>query len=254
MLIVIVSLKYLTYVMRADNAGEGGILTLMVAGRAQHLGAHYRGAGDTGPDRRQLFYGEVVITPAISVMSAIEGWKSPRLRLTLYRAALHSGTDAAVRHSKARHRQRWQAVRSGDAAVVHRVGGAGARSIIFEPEVLQALNPKWALNFFMEIRRYRSSRWGGGAVDHRRRGAVCRWGHFGKFPIRLAGSPWCCHRWCSTTSARARAAEKPGGDQKPVLPAGTRLGADPVLILATLATVIASQAVISGVFSRLARR
>lgn len=82
MLIVIVSLKYLTYVMRADNAGEGGILTLMsLAGRntSARTTAVLVILGLIGGS---FFYGEVVITPAISVMSAIEGWKSPRPRST----------------------------------------------------------------------------------------------------------------------------------------------------------------------------
>ncbi|MBB1174720.1 KUP/HAK/KT family potassium transporter, partial [Klebsiella pneumoniae] len=73
MLIVIVSLKYLTYVMRADNAGEGGILTLMsLAGRntSARTTAVLVILGLIGGS---FFYGEVVITPAISVMSAIEG-------------------------------------------------------------------------------------------------------------------------------------------------------------------------------------
>ena len=81
MLIVIV-FKYLTYVMRADNAGEGGILTLMsLAGRntSARTTAVLVILGLIGGS---FFYGEVVITPAISVMSAIEGWKLPRLRLT----------------------------------------------------------------------------------------------------------------------------------------------------------------------------
>jgi K+ transporter len=73
LLIFVVSIKYLTFVMRADNAGEGGVLTLM------SLAGRNTSAKTTsflviiGVDWRQLFYGEVVITPAISVMSAIEG-------------------------------------------------------------------------------------------------------------------------------------------------------------------------------------
>lgn len=73
MQILIVSLKYLTFVMRADNAGEGGILTLMsLAGRntAPKVTAILVILGLIGGS---FFYGEVVITPAISVMSAIEG-------------------------------------------------------------------------------------------------------------------------------------------------------------------------------------
>lgn len=73
LLVLVVSLKYISYVMRADNAGEGGILTLMsLAGR--HTGARATAVlVIMGLIGGSFFYGEVVITPAISVMSAIEG-------------------------------------------------------------------------------------------------------------------------------------------------------------------------------------
>lgn len=106
MLIVIVSLKYLTYVMRADNAGEGGILTLMsLAGRntSARTTAVLVILGLIGGS---FFYGEVVITPAISVMSAMGVGNRRACARRLYRAALHSGADAAVCYPKARYRQR----------------------------------------------------------------------------------------------------------------------------------------------------
>jgi KUP system potassium uptake protein len=75
LLVLVVSLKYLTYVMRADNAGEGGILTLMsLAGRntSDRMTSVLVIMGLIGGS---FFYGEVVITPAISVMSAMEGFE-----------------------------------------------------------------------------------------------------------------------------------------------------------------------------------
>ncbi len=78
LLIFVVSIKYLTFVMRADNAGEGGILTLMsLAGRntSARTTSMLVIMGLIGGS---FFYGEVVITPAISVMSAIEGWRLSR--------------------------------------------------------------------------------------------------------------------------------------------------------------------------------
>lgn len=188
MLIVIVSLKYLTYVMRADNAGEGGILTLMsLAGRntSARTTAVLVILGLIGGS---FFYGEVVITPAISVMSAIEGLEiaAPALDayivplsilvLTLLFAIQKHGTGS-VGKLFAPVMLLWFIV----LAVL------GARSIISNPEVLQALNPKWALNFFMEYKKV--SFFALGAVVLSITGVEALYadmGHFGKFPIRLA--------------------------------------------------------------------
>ena len=251
MLIVIVSLKYLTYVMRADNAGEGGILTLMsLAGRntSARTTAVLVILGLIGGS---FFYGEVVITPAISVMSAIEGLEiaAPALDayivplsilvLTLLFAIQKHGTGS-VGKLFAPVMLLWFIV----LAVL------GARSIISNPEVLQALNPKWALNFFMEYKKV--SFFALGAVVLSITGVEALYadmGHFGKFPIRRPGSPWCCHRWCSTTSAGRAAAENPEAIKNPFFLLAPDWALIPLLILATTATVIASQAVISGVFS-----
>ena len=140
--------------MRADNAGEGGILTLMsLAGRntSARTTAVLVILGLIGGS---FFYGEVVITPAISVMSAIEGLEiaAPALDayivplsilvLTLLFAIQKHGTGS-VGKLFAPVMLLWFIV----LAVL------GARSIISNPEVLQALNPKWALNFFMEYKK-----------------------------------------------------------------------------------------------------
>lgn len=251
MLIVIVSLKYLTYVMRADNAGEGGILTLMsLAGRntSARTTAVLVILGLIGGS---FFYGEVVITPAISVMSAIEGLEiaAPALDayivplsilvLTLLFAIQKHGTGS-VGKLFAPVMLLWFIV----LAVL------GARSIISNPEVLQALNPKWALNFFMEYKKV--SFFALGAVVLSITGVEALYadmGHFGKFPIRLARFTVVLPSLVLNYFGGRAAAEKPGGDQKPVLPVGARLGADPAADSGDPATVIASQAVISGVFS-----
>ncbi len=119
----------------------------------------------------------------------------------------------------------------------------------FKSEVLQALNPKWALNFFMEYKR--CVFFALGAVVLSITGVEALYadmGHFGKFPIRGWFTAWCCHRWCSTTSAGALLQKNPGRSKTRSScwrPTGRTVHS----ILATTATVIASQAVISGVFS-----
>ena len=230
MLIVIVSLKYLTYVMRADNAGEGGILTLMsLAGRntSARTTAVLVILGLIGGS---FFYGEVVITPAISVMSAIEGLEiaAPALDayivplsilvLTLLFAIQKHGTGS-VGKLFAPVMLLWFIV----LAVL------GARSIISNPEVLQALNPKWALNFFMEYKKV--SFFALGAVVLSITGVEALYadmGHFGKFPIRGT-----VHRGVAIAGAqllrRGALLLKTRRRSKPVLPVGARLGADPAV-------------------------
>ncbi len=97
-----VSIKYLTFVMRADNAGEGDP-DVDVACRAQYVGANHINAGDYGANRRQLFYGEVVITPAISVMSAIEGLEIVAPQLDTDSSSLNYRSHFIIYDSKAWH-------------------------------------------------------------------------------------------------------------------------------------------------------
>lgn len=150
MLIIVVSLKYLSFVMRADNAGEGGILTLMsLAGRyaSDKKTAFVVIIGLIGGS---FFYGEVVITPAVSVMSAMEGLEllAPSLEpyivpcailvLTILFCIQKHGTGG-VSKVFAPVMLIWFIV----------IGLLGARSIIASPEVLSALNPMWAIGFFL---------------------------------------------------------------------------------------------------------
>jgi KUP system potassium uptake protein len=252
MLILIVSLKYLSFVMRADNAGEGGILTLMsLAGRNTSARATSR-LVIIGLIGGSFFYGEVVITPAISVMSAIEGLEiaAPSLDpyivpmsiavLTLLFAIQKHGTGS-VGKLFAPVMLLWFLV----LAVL------GARSIIANPEVLQALNPIWALNFFIEHKSV--SFFALGAVVLAITGVEALYadmGHFGKFPIRLA--------WFTVVlpslvlnyfGQGALLLKNPEAIKNPFFLLAPDWALIPLLILATLATVIASQAVISGVFS-----
>ncbi len=153
LLVFVVSIKYLTFVMRADNAGEGGILTLMsLAGRntSARMTSVLVIMGLIGGS---FFYGEVVITPAISVMSAIEGleivapsldtWIVPLsiVVLTLLFAIQKHGTGL-VGKLFAPIMLAWFLI----LAVL------GARGILSNPEVLQALNPVWAVNFFVQYK------------------------------------------------------------------------------------------------------
>ncbi len=252
LLVFVVSIKYLTFVMRADNAGEGGILTLMsLAGRntSARVTSILVIMGLIGGS---FFYGEVVITPAISVMSAIEGLEiaAPALDpyivplsilvLTLLFMIQKHGTGM-VGKLFAPIMMTWFIV----LAVL------GVRSIMASPQVLQALNPMWAAHFFIEYK----------AVSFVALGAVvlaitgvealyADMGHFGKLPIRIA--------WFTVVlpslvlnyfGQGALLLRNPEAIKNPFFLLAPDWALIPLLILATMATVIASQAVISGVFS-----
>lgn len=252
LLILIVSLKYLSFVMRADNAGEGGILTLMsLAGRntPAKLTSILVIIGLVGGS---FFYGEVVITPAISVMSAMEGLQiaAPALQqfivplsivvLTLLFFIQKKGTGS-VGKLFAPVMLVWFLT----LAVL------GGRGIMGNPEVLYALNPKWALQFFAHYKTV--SFFALGAVVLSITGVEALYadmGHFGKLPIRIA--------WFSAVlpalvlnyfGQGALLLKHPEAIQNPFFLLAPDWALIPLLVLATLATVIASQAVISGVFS-----
>ncbi|CCI74347.1 kup [Klebsiella pneumoniae subsp. rhinoscleromatis SB3432] len=235
--------------MRADNAGEGGILTLMsLAGRntSARMTSVLVILGLIGGS---FFYGEVVITPAISVMSAIEGLEiiAPQLDtwivpisiivLTLLFVIQKHGTGM-VGKLFAPIMLIWFLL----LAVL------GARSIYANPEVLQALNPYWAVHFFLQYKTV--SFIALGAVVLSITGVEALYadmGHFGKLPIRVA--------WFSVVlpslvlnyfGQGALLLKHPEAIKNPFFLLAPEWALIPMLIIATLATVIASQAVISG--------
>ncbi len=127
-LIVIVTLKYVVLMLRADNNGEGGTLTLLALAQ----GAMGRKAGFVtllGIVGASLFYGDAIITPAISVLSAVEGLTSRHSRAgDLSRAGEPCHPGAAVRRAEPRHGRRGGLVRTHHAGVVHALAIGGART------------------------------------------------------------------------------------------------------------------------------
>ncbi|ELY3761317.1 low affinity potassium transporter Kup [Cronobacter universalis] len=252
LLVFVVSFKYLTFVMRADNAGEGGILTLMsLAGRntSARMTSVLVILGLIGGS---FFYGEVVITPAISVMSAIEGLEIAAPSLDPYIVPLSIVVLTLLfiiqKHGTGMVGKLFAPIMLAWFLIL---AVLGARGIMNNPEVLQALNPVWAVHFFLEYK----------AVSFAALGAVvlsitgvealyADMGHFGKLPIRVA--------WFSVVlpslvlnyfGQGALLLKTPEAIKNPFFLLAPDWALIPMLILATLATVIASQAVISGVFS-----
>ncbi|POD99102.1 low affinity potassium transporter Kup [Pectobacterium odoriferum] len=252
LLVLVVSLKYLTYVMRADNAGEGGILTLMsLAGRntSDRMTSVLVIMGLIGGS---FFYGEVVITPAISVMSAMEGLEIAAPSMGSYIVPL-SIVVLTLLFIIQKHGTGSVGKLFAPVMLIWflTLGILGARSIIANPEVLQALNPMYAVRFFVEYKAV--SFFALGAVVLAITGVEALYadmGHFGKFPIRLA--------WFTVVlpslvlnyfGQGALLLKDPEAIKNPFFLLAPDWALIPLMILATLATIIASQAVISGVFS-----
>jgi KUP system potassium uptake protein len=251
---VVVSVKYVLFVLRADNEGEGGVLALAALMRRLTGGAGRRTMLVVllGVFGASLFYGDSVITPAISVLSAVEGLKvaTPSLgHLVLPIGAV----IIAVLFSA----QRWG---------THRVGRlfgpvmifwfatlavTGLPQIIAHPGILRGLSPTYIVAFgaahpytaFLAM----------GAVVLVITGAEALYadmGHFGRPPIRRA---WFAVVFPALTvnylGQGALILHQPAAVGNPFFLLVPSWGRIPMVVLATLATVIASQAVISGAFS-----
>lgn len=254
-LILIVSFKYLGVVMRAGNKGEGGILALMslaFANRSGHSGRRRALLIGLGVFGAALLYGDGMITPAISVLSAMEGidvatpaldhFVIPLTVLTLI------GLFAVQRNGTGR-----MGTVFGPVMIVWFVTLAvlGTASIVKDPEVLGALNPWFGVCFLLQ------SGWTGfvvlGAVFLAVTGAEALYadmGHFGIRPIRLA---WFLivlpGLFLNYLGQGALVLRDPTTMENPFYFLAPRWALYPLVGLATAATVIASQALISGAFS-----
>ncbi|WP_269495011.1 potassium transporter Kup [Castellaniella sp. S9] len=252
MLVVVVSLKYVTCILRADNRGEGGTLALMeLAARGRSAQARWR-LVILGLIGASLFYGDSMITPAISVLSAVEGigvvshtldpWVVPISVLVLVALFMMQarGTGAMGRLF-------------GPVMLLWFLvlGALGAWRILQAPEVLQAVNPVWALRFigqapwetFVAL----------GSLVLALTGAESLYadmGHFGRPAIRRAwfwlvqpGLVLCYF------GQGALLLNNPAAIRNPFFLLAPDWGLVPLVCLAAAATVIASQSVISGAFS-----
>lgn len=251
-LIVVVTLKYVVILLRADNNGEGGTLALMaLAQRAVGTG------GATivllGIISGALFYGDAVITPALSVLSAVEGMKDVTATFEPYVVPLTVvilvGLFAVQSRGTARVAAFFGPVMCVWFAVIAVVA---IHPIIAQPQVLLALNPLYAVSFMLHhgIIGFVTL----GAVFLAVTGAEALYadlGHFGKRPIQTA---WLFIVLPSLAlnylGQGALVLGDPGAIESPffqLFPQGLIRGA--MVVLATAATVIASQAVITGAYS-----
>ena len=253
-LIMVVSLKYVTFVMRADNKGEGGIMALMaLAQRSMSGSARSRwvlaGFGIFGA---ALFYGDGVITPAISVLGAVEGLQVAAPGLGKYvvwiALAILLGMFAVQRHGTHKVGKAFAPVMTLWFVVL---AVLGVRQIIANPQVLYAVNPLHAVRFF--VSHGDTSFIALGGVVLALTGAEALYadmGHFGKKPIRLAWFGFVLPALLLNYFGQgALLLGDPLAISSPfylMVPAPLLY---PMIVLSACAAVIASQAVISGAFS-----
>ena len=252
-LALVISVKYLVFIVRADNRGEGGILALtsLITPASTLRGGRW-GLIVLGLFGTALLYGDGMITPAISVLSAVEGIEIITPALAPYVVPITIAILAAL----------FLIQRRGTAGVGKIFGpvtlvwfatlaALGIWHIVREPRVLVALIPTHAISFFV------ANGWNGflvlGSVFLVVTGGEALYadmGHFGRRPIRLA--------WFAVVlpalllnylGQGALLIRDPSAISNPFYRMAPEWALVPVVIIATAATVIASQALISGAFS-----
>ena len=252
---IVVTIKYVLLVLRADNEGEGGILSLMtlVTRRTAPGSARTKvvlaAAGIFGAS---LFFGDSMITPAISVLSAVEGLELVEPSFEQYvvpiTAVIIVLLFASQRFGTAKVGRLFGPVMLVWFVVVGALGGWG---VTMQPEVLKGLSPTYAVDFL--VSDFSTAFFALAAVVLAITGAEALYadlGHFGRPPITRAWLflvfPACV---LSYLGQAALILEDPDNSRAPfflLVPDGLLV---PLVVLATAATVIASQAVITGAFS-----
>ncbi|MYN27630.1 potassium transporter Kup [Duganella levis] len=254
-LTLIVSLKYVTLVLRADNRGEGGIMALMALALNSVTKAaprwHYP-LMLLGVFGATMFYGDSVITPAISVLGAIEGLEVAATGLEQYIVPLTIIVLITL-YAMQRHGTAGIGRFFGPIMVVWfaALSIMGLVNIVEAPQILYALNPYHALRFMYENRMIAFVALG--AVVLSLTGAEALYadmGHFGKKPIRAA---WFLIVFPALAlnylGQGALLLTHPDAISNPFFQQLGAWSVYPLVVLSTLAAVIASQATISGTFS-----
>jgi KUP system potassium uptake protein len=254
-LTMIVSLKYVSLVLRADNRGEGGIMALM----ALALNSVAKVAGKwhfplllLGTFGATMFYGDSVITPAISVLGAIEGLEVAAPALEQFVVPLTIIVLVSL-YSVQRHGTAGIGRFFGPIMVVWFVALAamGVVNIMQEPDILAALNPIHGFRFL--LRNGFVAFVALGAVVLAFTGAEALYadmGHFGKKPIRMAWFLVCFPALALNYLGQgALLIRNPEAVTNPFFNMLDAWSVYPLVVLSTMAAVIASQATISGTFS-----
>jgi KUP system potassium uptake protein len=250
-LMVVVSVKYAGFIMRAHNRGDGGIMALTALVQRNRVAR--RGALVTlGIFGAALFFGDGVITPAISVLGSLQGVEVAAPGLSHLVVPLSVGILVGL---FAMQRFGTATIGSlfGPIIVVWFVviGLLGLNEVIRDPAVLQGLSPTWGIRFLVDHGTAGYLVLGGVVLAVT--GAEALYadrGHFGAVPIRLG---WFALALPALTlnylGQAAMILHNPATARNPFFLMAPEWGRYPLLILATAATIIASQAAISGSFS-----
>nr|WP_057923099.1 potassium transporter Kup [Lysobacter capsici] len=253
-LMVIITVKYVAVIMRADNDGEGGIMALMaLAQRAMPKGSRSTYLiGILGIFGASLFFGDGVLTPAISVLSAVEGLEVAAPELHSYivpiTLAVLVGLFVTQRYGTEKVGRVF-----GPVCIIWFVALAavGLYNIIASPEVVKAINPWWGVKFFFD------HGWHGifilGAVVLAVTGGEALYadmGHFGKRSIQYSWIFFVLPALALNYLGQgALILARPEAVKNPFYMGVPDWAQLPMVGLATAATVIASQAVITGAYS-----
>jgi KUP system potassium uptake protein len=251
----IVTLTYVTLVMRADNNGEGGIMALITllrrwtGTRGRRTAIFLSGLGLFGA---ALFFGDSMITPAISVLSAVEGLKTIEPDFDDFVVPITAVIIVAL----------FSVQRRGTAAVGRFfgpvmiawfvvIGTCGVNGIIHNPEILKALSPTYALTFM--VGHFHIAFFALAAVVLAVTGAEALYADMGHFGRRAITFGWLCLVLPALTLSYfgqgALVLRDESALAAPFFLLAPEWARIPMVLLATAATVIASQAVITGAFS-----
>ncbi|GAC1608406.1 MAG: potassium transporter Kup [Aquirhabdus sp.] len=253
-LMIVVSIKYVAIIMHAHNNGEGGIMALLALSmRNKRIGSRSRAILITiGLFGAALFFGDGIITPAVSVLSAVEGLSIATPVFTPFIIPITIAVLIGL----------FMIQRKGTGSVGRffgpvtllwfvALGVLGIHSIAQNPVILNMVNPYWAglfiyhhpIGSFITMSAVVLTITGGEAL-------YADMGHFGRKPIQLAWFfvvlPSLLLNYAGQGALLLR---EPTAIEKPFFKLVPQMALYPMIVLATIATVIASQAVISGVFS-----
>ena len=251
-LTVTVSVKYCLFVMRADNHGEGGILALMSLVGANSLKGKTRWLTAAGLLGAALIYGDGVITPSISVLSALEGVNVVTTALKPYVMPLACvillGLFVVQKHGTARIGKAFGPVMLLWFVVIALLGLSG---VIREPAVLTAINPILAIRFLTHAGAAAPFVLGGVFLAITGGEAMyADMGHIGARPIRLSWYGLVLPALLiSYAGQTALLMEKGRITSNPFFELAPTWAVYPLVALSTIATIIASQAIITGSFS-----
>lgn len=256
-IMLIISVKYVWLILKLDNEGEGGVLALTALA---HRMLKHRNHSDklaalvitAGVFAASLFYGDAIITPAISVLSAVEGISVATPQFEKFVIPITIGLLVGLfliqRHGTGRVGSLF-----GPVTMVWFItlGIMGASSIVQTPMVLKALNPVYALTFAVEhpgsmfvlLSAVFLALTGGEAL-------YADMGHFGRKAVRIAWYGLVCPSLVLNYFGQgALLLRDPSAVKNPFFLLASEGFLIPLVVLATAATVIASQATISGAFS-----